>query len=115
MCAPLINEQTVEDYIHVAVTKPTDLAENPLLDKAESFGNGTTARIVNRTGDDDFVHLMHLECMQYHGAACLSDNAFSLHCCIEPIAQFDAAIPLIEAIVQQPDQGILIPDPQVVA
>src|SRR5215467_13469098 len=90
-CAPFINEQAIEDYIHIAITKPTDLAKNPLLDKAESVGNCTTARIVNRTGDDDFVHLMHLERMPHHGAACLSDNAFPLQRCIKPIAQFDAA------------------------
>jgi hypothetical protein len=114
-CAPLINEQAIEDPIHAAITKPNDLAENPLLDKAKSFGNGTTARIVNRTGDNDFVHLMHLERVSHHHATRLGDNAFSLHRRIEPIAQFDAAIPSVETIVHKPDQGILIPDPQVVA
>ena len=68
--------------IYVAITKSNDLAENSLPDKAGSFGSGTTARIVNRTGDNDFVHLMH-------------SNA----CGIEPLAQFDATIPPVEAIV----------------
>ena len=60
-CAPLINEQAIEDPIYVVITKSNDLAENSLPDKAGSFGNSTTARIVNRTGDNDFVHLMHNE------------------------------------------------------
>ena len=54
-CAPLIGEQAIEDPIHIAVMKPNRLAENPLLDKAESLGDGTTARVVYRTGDLDFV------------------------------------------------------------
>jgi len=50
--------------IYVAITKSNDLAEKSLPDKAGSFDYSTTARIVNHTGDDDLVYLMHLQRMR---------------------------------------------------
>jgi hypothetical protein len=64
---PLIEEQAIEDPIHIAIMKPNHLAQNPLLEKAESLGDSTTARIVYRTGDHDFMHFMLLA-----GLACCS-------------------------------------------
>src|SRR5215467_4801072 len=95
--------------------KPTHLAKNALLEKAEAFGDGTTARIVYRTGDHDFMQLMFLKCMLHHRSTCPGDDAFSLKRGVEPIAQFDVATPPVQAIVQNAYQGALIPDSQVIA
>src|SRR6266487_2610360 len=95
--------------------KPNHLAQNPLLEKAESLGDGTTARVVCRTGDHDFMHPMLLDRMPHHRATRLGDDAFALHRLVEPVAQFDAATPPIQAIVQNPYEGTLVPDPQVIA
>jgi hypothetical protein len=76
-CVPLIDEQAIEDPIHRAVMQPNYLAQNPLLEKAKALGDGTTARVVDRTGDHDFLHLVLLERMPHHRATRLGDDAFS--------------------------------------
>lgn len=72
--------------------QPHHLAQYPLLDKAEPLGNGTTARVVDRTGDHDFLYLVHFEGVPHHHATCLGDDAFALQCRVEPIAQFDGTV-----------------------
>src|SRR5258707_11448768 len=95
--------------------KPISLAENPLLGKAETFGDRTTAGIFCRTGDLDFIQLMHLERMPHQSPTSLCHNAFSLHRGVDPIAQFDFAAPPVQAIVQDSYQSVLVPDPHVIA
>ena len=45
----------------------------------------------------------------------LRDDALALQRGVDPIAQFDFAMPPVHAIVQQPRQGALIPHAQVIA
>src|SRR3989442_4544370 len=114
-CVPLIDDQAIEDPIHIAVMKPIHLAENPLLDKAESLGDCTTASVVCRTGYLDFMHLRLLDRMPHHRSTTLGYYTFSFHRSVERIAQFDFATPPVQAIVQNPYQGVLVPDSQVIA
>ena len=90
-CVPLIDEQAIEDTIHIALMKPIRLTENPFLAKAESLGDRATACVVCRTGDLDFMQLMLLKRMPHHRSTSLGYHAFSFHRRVEPIAQFDFA------------------------
>jgi hypothetical protein len=56
-----------------------------------------------------------LEGILLHRVTRLSDDAFSLQRCVEPVAEFDREVLPVWAIVQNPYQGILVPDPQVIA
>ena len=89
---PLIDEKAIEDHIHIAVMKPIRLAQNPLLEKAEALGDGSTARVVYRTGDHNFLYLVLFEGIPHHRATRLGDNAFSLQRSVQPVAQFDRAV-----------------------
>src|SRR5689334_9616240 len=101
-CVPLIDEQAIEDPIHITAMKPIRLTENPLLSKTESLGDCAAARVICRTGDLDFMQLMLLERMPHHRSTSLGYYAFSFHRSVDPIAQFDIAPPPVQAIVQNP-------------
>ena len=93
LCVPLIDEKAIEDSIHRAVMQSNYLAQYPLLKKAEALGDGSTARVIYRTGDHDFLQLVLFEGIPHHRATCLGDDAFSLQRSVEPVAQFDCAVP----------------------
>src|SRR5579863_3260775 len=112
---PLLPEQAVKHPVTKAVMKPTRSAKQAFLGKAKSFRDRAAAGIFCRTGDLDFLHLPFLERVPDHGPARLRDDAFALQRGVDPIAQFDFAMPPVHTIVQKPRQGALIPNAQVIA
>ena len=61
------------------------------------------------------MQLMLLERVPHHRSTSPNYQAFSLHRSVDPIAQFGFAPPPVQAIVQNPYQGVLVPDSQMIA
>jgi len=58
---------------------------------------------------------MFLQGMVHHDPTSLRYDAFPLLRSVDPLAWFRFVLPCVQAIIQDPSQGILIPDPKVIA
>ena len=81
------------------VVEPFGFAKDSFLDESKAFGDGTAFQVADGAVQHYSIAALFAKCVIGESSRGASDNAAALVCCIDPIADFSAAIQRVDIVL----------------